>query len=211
MAQETGPSTSDYPYPELQELPSEKPKQIIARKELATSANDLELESPKEDEQPVERLQKPELPTPANKHELEHNFTAAELQSPAWDVGQVQDQAPSPPYQQEHELDAGAPLQNPDSHPKPLPQQTFSQPFESFDPIATELPSTQEPEPASSQTVLPDTSTAVGSSSRIDELKAKREKIRVEKERLLKLQELDELDAAVHREIMEEEARAKRG
>ena len=50
----------------------------------------------------------------------------------------------------------------------------------------------------------------MGSSSRIDELKAKREKIRTEKERLLKLQELDEMEAAVHREIMEEEERAKR-
>jgi hypothetical protein len=43
----------------------------------------------------------------------------------------------------------------------------------------------------------------------MDELREKREKIRVEKERLLKLQELDELEAAVQREMLEEERRAR--
>jgi hypothetical protein len=47
------------------------------------------------------------------------------------------------------------------------------------------------------------------SSSRTDELREKREKISVEKERLLKLQELGELEAAVQREMLEEERRAR--
>lgn len=185
---------------------------MISRQELSTSANDLELESPIGDGKPVKVTQRSELPTPANKHELEHSVTAAELQRPAWDSGQVQEPAFRSPYPLEHELDANAgteaPLQNPDSHSYPLPQQTFSQPFESFEPVVTEVPSTQH-EPvslgASSQTILSDTSTAEGSSSQIDTLRAKREKIRVEKERLLKLQELDEMEALVNREIMEEE------
>jgi len=186
--------------------------QMIGRKELATAANDLELKSRKDDKQRVEDLQSNELPTLENKHELEHSVKAAELQSPAWDGGQMQEHAFSPPYQLEPELDvgAGAPLRSSDSQSHP--QQTFSQPFESFEPVATELPSRQH-EPASSrassQTILSDTSTAVGSSSRIDELRAKREKIRTEKERLLKLQELDEMEATVHREIMEEEERTR--
>jgi hypothetical protein len=62
----------------------------------------------------------------------------------------------------------------------------------------------------SSQTILSGTttSTTVGaSSSRIDELRAKRDRIRVEKERLLKLQELDEMEEAVQREMLEEQKR----
>ena len=139
----------------MQELPSEKPKQMINRKELATTANDLELESPKGDEQAVAVLGKGELPTPANKHELEHNVTAAELQSPAWDGGQMQERAFTPSHQAEHELDAGAPVQPPDSQSNPH-SQTFSQPFESFEPVAAELPTHREPasSQASSQTVL---------------------------------------------------------
>ncbi|KFZ11322.1 hypothetical protein V502_07601 [Pseudogymnoascus sp. VKM F-4520 (FW-2644)] len=194
------------------ELPDKEPTHTIARQELSTAANDLELESPKGDGQPVEVMQRSELPTPANKHELEHSVTAAELQRPAWDSGPVQEPASGPLYQLEHELDAHAgteaPLQGPDSHSHPLPQQTFSQPFESSEPVFTELSSTQHESVslgASSQSILSDTSTAEGGSSQIDTLRAKREKIRVEKERLLKLQELDEMEARVDREIIEEE------
>ncbi|OBT90274.1 hypothetical protein VE02_01271 [Pseudogymnoascus sp. 03VT05] len=213
---ETGPSTplGGWPRPHtgVQELPSKEPTDMIARQELSTAANDLELESPKGDAQPGGAMQRSELPTPANM--LEHSATVAELQSPAWDSGQVQEPAFRPPNQLEHELDAHVdtegPLQSPDSHSHPLPQQTFSQPFESFEPAATKLLSTQH-EPvslgASGQTILSDTSTAEGSSSQIDTLLAKREKIRVEKERLLKLQELDEMEAMVNREILEERAR----
>ena len=198
------------PHTGVQELPDKEP--TSARQELSTSANDLELESPKGDGKPVEVMQRSELPTPANKHELESSVTAAGLQSPAWDSGQVQEPAFRPLNLPEHELDAHAgteaSLQSPDSHSNPLPQQTFSQPFESFEPVFTELSSTQH-EPvslgASSQSILSDTSTAEGGSSQIDTLRAKREKIRVEKERLLKLQELDEMEAIVNREIMEEE------
>lgn len=194
----------------MQELPDKEP--TSARQELSTSANDLELESPKGDGKPLEVMQRSELPTPANKHELESSITTAGLQSPAWDSGQVQEPAFRPLNLPEHELDAHAgteaSLQSPDSHSNPLPQQTFSQPFESFEPVFTELSSTQH-EPvslgAASQTILSDTSTAEGGSSQIDTLRAKREKIRVEKERLLKLQELDEMEAIVNREIMEEE------
>jgi hypothetical protein len=46
-------------------------------------------------------------------------------------------------------------------------------------------------------------------SSKMDELRAKRDKIRVEKERLLKLQELDELEASVQREMLEEQRKAR--
>jgi hypothetical protein len=57
--------------------------------------------------------------------------------------------------------------------------------------------------------VLSDTS-ASASSSRMDELRAKRDRIRVEKERLLKFQELDEMEAAVQREIQEEQRKSAR-
>lgn len=42
----------------------------------------------------------------------------------------------------------------------------------------------------------------------MDELRAKRDKIRLGKERLLKLQELDEMEAAVQKEMLEEVRRA---
>lgn len=46
---------------------------------------------------------------------------------------------------------------------------------------------------------------ATGSSQKLDYLKEKMDKIRAEKERLQKLQELDELEAAVQKEIMDEQ------
>ncbi|KAH8685563.1 hypothetical protein BGZ60DRAFT_395463 [Tricladium varicosporioides] len=46
---------------------------------------------------------------------------------------------------------------------------------------------------------------AAGSSQKLDYLKEKMDKIRAEKERLQKLQELDELEAAVQKEIMDEQ------
>jgi len=42
----------------------------------------------------------------------------------------------------------------------------------------------------------------------MDELGVKRDMIRVEKERLLKLQELDEMEAAVQREMQEEQRKS---
>lgn len=39
----------------------------------------------------------------------------------------------------------------------------------------------------------------------MEELRAKSERIKVEKERLLRLQELDEVEAAVQREMLEEQ------
>jgi hypothetical protein len=44
----------------------------------------------------------------------------------------------------------------------------------------------------------------------MDELHVRRDKIQQEKERLLKLQELDKLEATVQKEILEE-ARSQRG
>ncbi|KFY27500.1 hypothetical protein V491_00885 [Pseudogymnoascus sp. VKM F-3775] len=171
---EIGPSTSLGDWPHLhtgvQKLPDKDPTHTIDRQKLSTSANGLELETPKRDGQSLAGMQRSELPTPANRHELDaHAGTKA-------------------------------PLQSPNSHSHPPPQQTFSQPFESFEPVATQLPNTQH-EPvtlgASSQTIHLDTSTAEGSFSQIDTLLAKREKIRVEKERLLTLQELDEMEAII--------------
>ncbi|PMD19354.1 hypothetical protein NA56DRAFT_705519 [Hyaloscypha hepaticicola] len=101
-------------------------------------------------------------------------------------------------------------------------QQTFSQPYQpSHDlvgifardesPADAEMTSEPEPEPAdvSSHTLLSDASgSGSGSSARMEELRAKRDKIKVEKERLLKLQELDEMEATVQREMLEEQRKS---
>ena len=42
----------------------------------------------------------------------------------------------------------------------------------------------------------------------MEELRAKRDKIKVEKERLLMLQELDEMEATVQREMLEEQRKS---
>jgi hypothetical protein len=151
-----------------------------SRTELATLAKRYKPdESGIAAENPILAVQSKELPTTANDHELEGSPTA-ELQSPAQ-----------------------------------APQQTFSQPFQ---PLAIE-PSVgsygSKPEGRVAHDALPSRPTSEtplsegASSSRMDELREKREKIRVEKERLLKLQELDELEAAVQREMLEEERRAR--
>jgi len=49
-----------------------------------------------------------------------------------------------------------------------------------------------------------------GSSVRLEELRAKRDKIKAEKGRLLKLQELDEMEATVQREMLEEQRKSSR-
>jgi hypothetical protein len=101
-------------------------------------------------------------------------------------------------------------------------QQTFSQPYQpSHDlvgifardesPADAEITSEPEPEPAdvSSHTLLSDASgSGSGSSARMEELRAKRDKIKVEKERLLMLQELDEMEATVQREMLEEQRKS---
>lgn len=103
---------------------------------------------------------------------------------------------------------------------KQAPQQTFSQPYlptheatEVYDERkgkTTQVPHTQDgPWPESSsvldQALLSETS---GSTSRMEELRAKSEKIKVEKERLLRLQELDEAQAALQREMQEEQRKS---
>jgi hypothetical protein len=62
---------------------------------------------------------------------------------------------------------------------------------------------------ASGQTPLSDQSTSAGGCFRITELRVKHDKIRLEKERLLKLQELDELEASVQKKILEEARRER--
>jgi hypothetical protein len=130
-------------------------------------------------------VQRKELPTPANDHEMDSSFQqSGELQSES-----------------------------------PVPQQTtFSQPFRPGlevveQPVGSDgglkSPRDEAPSRLSGQTVFSDSETT-GSSSRMEELRAKREKIRVEKERLLKLQELDEMEAAVQREMLEEQMRQGR-
>ena len=47
-----------------------------------------------------------------------------------------------------------------------------------------------------------------GSSVRMEELRAKRDKIKAEKGSLLKLQELDEMEATVQREMLEEQRKS---
>lgn len=54
---------------------------------------------------------------------------------------------------------------------------------------------------ASIQTPLSDQSKSAGGNSRMIELRVKHDRIRLEKEKLLKLQELDELEASVQKEI----------
>jgi len=119
-----------------------------------------------------------------------------------------------------HELDAGPPVADPQNwelEQNQVPQQTFSQPYqpdyEAFgsdvgkgNGAAEAVAVQHEPDSSrvASEAVLSATSTSA-SSSRIDGLRAKRDKIKVEKERLLKLQELDEMDAAVQYEIREEQ------
>ncbi|KAH8750883.1 hypothetical protein BGZ57DRAFT_934625 [Hyaloscypha finlandica] len=163
-----------------EELQTDEPMHSISRTELAALAKRYKPdESGIAAENPILAVQSKELPTTANDHELEGSPTA-ELQSPAQ-----------------------------------APQQTFSQPFQ---PLAIE-PSVgsygSKPEGRVAHDALPSRATSEkplsdgASSSRMDELREKREKIRVEKERLLKLQELDELEAAVQREMLEEERRAR--
>ncbi|KAH8792318.1 hypothetical protein F5882DRAFT_487811 [Hyaloscypha sp. PMI_1271] len=163
-----------------EELQTDEPMHSISRTELAALAKRYKPdESGIAAENPILAVQSKELPTTANDHELEGSPTA-ELQSPAQ-----------------------------------APQQTFSQ---SFQPLAIE-PSVgsygSKPEGRVAHDALPSRATSEtplsdgASSSRMDELREKREKIRVEKERLLKLQELDELEAAVQREMLEEERRAR--
>jgi hypothetical protein len=148
-----------------------------------------------------------ELATRANDHELDTSPVVVEVQSQSWE-GQRQTQTTSQPFETEND--------NYEIHTSPAvaefpPKQTFSQPFDPMS-LDSNVGSPKEPEPsnASSQTILCDTttSTTVGaSSSRMDELRAKRDRIRVEKERLLKLQELDEMEEAVQREMLEEQKR----
>ena len=61
----------------------------------------------------------------------------------------------------------------------------------------------------SSHTLLSDASgSGSGSSARTEKLRAKRDKSQVEKERLLMLQELDEMEATVQREMLEEQRKS---
>jgi hypothetical protein len=185
------------------ELPAEKPIQIIRTTEmpeLPPSYPELPAEKP------IRSIPRKELPTRANDLELDARPTAAELQGPALDRAQGPDN---------RELETRPTATELRSSAWEVPKQTFSQPFQPL-PRASYVggheraaeanaPPTHEPgsSRASSQTLLSDMSTDA-SSSRMDELRAKRDKIRTEKERLLKLQELDEMEAAVQREMLEE-------
>ncbi|KAN0106813.1 hypothetical protein V8E51_009689 [Hyaloscypha variabilis] len=103
-------------------------------------------------------------------------------------------------------------------------QRTFGQPYEPSHDLeifardkesAADADITSEPEsePADfpSHTLLSDVSgRESGSSVRMEELRAKRDKIKAEKGRLLKLQELDEMEATVQREMLEEQRKSSR-
>lgn len=192
------PSSQVYP-PDSHEL---KPaiEKLTHTEELATPANTHELSptvtSPE--------MQTTELATRANDHELDTSSAPAEQQSLARNESRVQQilgQSNLPP--------AVAELP---------PKQTFSQPFSTpTDPYIVsplEGEGTNMPHEQASSTSSPNMpsgqNTSAGGSSRMDELHAKRDKIRLEKERLLKLQELDDLEASVQKEILEE-ARRERG
>jgi hypothetical protein len=145
-------------------------------------------------------MQRAELATRANDHELDTGSGTP------WE-DKRQPQTTSQPLETEnknHELNASLAVA------ELLPKQAFSRPF---DPMSLESNTESSHAPASSlapfHSLLSDaTTTVAASSSRIDELRAKRDRIRVEKERLLKLQELDEMEAVVQREILEEQNKA---
>jgi len=142
-------------------------------------------------EEQIHSVQCEELSTPANNHGLDASPPVADLQSRELDPNQVPPQTFSQPYQPNYEA-FGSDVGKGDD--------------------ATEVVAVQH-EPDSSRiaspTVLSDTDLSTsGSSSRMDELRAKRDKIRAEKQRLLKLQELDEMEAAVQREIQEEQRKS---
>jgi hypothetical protein len=164
---------------------------VIPGNELATPANTHEM-SPTA-EKPIQRK---ELPTLVNNHQL--GVSTSPTRSPTWEREVVPGGAFGHSYPSEQD-----PNQSPAVAEPPL-KQTFSQPFESV-PIDPYIPDSSR---ASSQTLHSETNIAAGSTSRMDELRAKRDKIRLEKERLLKLQELDEMEAAVQKEMLEEARRA---
>ncbi len=143
-----------------------------------------------------EPIQRKELSTPADDQHL--GVSTSPTRSPTWDREVVPEGAHGHSYRNEQD-----PNQNP-AVAEPPPKQTFSQPFESV-PIDPYIPDSSQ---AFSQTVLSEPDIAADSTARMDELRAKRDKIRVEKERLLKLQELDEVEAAVQKELLEEARRA---
>jgi hypothetical protein len=172
-------------------LTPEKFTTVMPGNELGTPANTHEL-SPTAGN-PIQRK---ELPSPANDHQL--GVSTSPTGSPTWDREVVPEEAFGHSYLNEQD-----PNQSP-AVAEPPPKQTFSQPFESV-PIDPYIPDSSR---ASSQTLLSESNIAAGSTARMDELRAKRDKIRLEKERLLKLQELDEMEAAVQKEMLEEARRA---
>lgn len=206
-------------------LDGEKPIPMVQRKELAALANTHELSSTAIS--PVTERKK--LDAKADDHELpvDTTPTTVELQNRSWDGDQdgVSQQTFGQPYQP-NELESypvAAELQGPEVA-EPPPKQTFSQPFKSLsiDPYgesynqsaesgsgAADVPQELESYRASIQTLLSDTGVSTRGSSKMDELRARRDKIRVEKERLLKLHELDELEASVRREMLEEQRKAR--
>jgi hypothetical protein len=179
------------------ELEPAMQKQMLMQ-ELVTSTGTHEL-SPGEISPSGQRT---ELATKANDHELDTVSNLADQQA---GNGSGAEQTPS----HSDRIPAVAELP---------PRQTFSQPFSGpIDPYIGKLSEVNDADmpqqlasSASSIVPLAGQSTIAGTTSRMDELHAKRDKIQQEKERLLKLQELDELEATVQKEILEE-ARRQRG
>ncbi len=143
-------------------------------------------------------IQRKELPAPTNDHQL--GVSTTPMRSPTWDREVVPGGVFGHSYLNEQDPNQSSAVA------EPAPKQTFSQPIESV-PIDPYTPNDSR---ASSQPLLSESNIAAGSTSRMDELRAKRDKIRLEKERLLKLQELDEMEAAVQKEMLEEARRAGR-
>lgn len=191
-----------------------EPEPVIRESELLTQANTHEVHG---DDKKVENvlLNMPEIAgkeisTPVNKYEM--GISGKESLTSV----------------RRHEL--GSPPRSPDSQSRTSQQasqspgviQTFSQPFDP-DVLALEqdyrdVPAVQDPQLAGPSSPLhvasldtPAESDKSMSLSRLEILRARQDKIIAEKKRLAKLQELEEREAEIQREIMEEERKQKRG
>ena len=208
----------------IQELPSQKPNTALCSAELGLNLNTQEMGGtgvglaglgllPNAHE--LSHHSSPHPVAEEEKHELSPDSPSAhqipELSGPS-SVTQRQE---LPTLASNHEFSTTTPS----AEQSQAPRQTFSQPFQYINDAveldagshdgASEAIHTQHgpgSSRASSQTLASEMS-ASANPARMEELREKREKIRLEKERLLKLQELDEMEAAVQCEMLEEQRR----
>jgi CFEM domain len=197
---------------------------LLLRYRKAKKARESEILIPRE----------PELPTIYNTHEIEGKKTGYELMAGGEEIGRGADLAVLPELptdtekekatdnvetQDTSEREAGG--QERDLNEIQVPKTTFSQPYPAdcegleFNPEINkgdaEIEHTkheQEISTVSEEIVLPDGGGSSETFSVMEELRARRGKIIAEKERLFKLQELDEMEAEVQREIIEEQRKS---